>query len=98
LQQEKNGTMDIYEKIKNAVENANIKGLEYKNDYPRDIIRPDFDPIENEDADTVAPLAEALKVIAETIKTEATVDDDIEIVFQHIPSEEGWRIEIGDGR
>ena len=36
----------IYQKIKKAVESANIKHIVYKEGYPMDMVELDFDPMD----------------------------------------------------
>ena len=88
----------IYEKIEKAVKAAHIKHIKYENGYPKDHIVLDFDPIEDEEEDSMQPLIEALKVITETLDKHADFEDDIEVTFYHLPGEEEWGIAIGDGR
>ena len=87
----------IYQKIKKAVNAAHIKHVVFEESYPRDRVKLDFDPID-EEMDTMAPLVEAMKVITDTIDKYADFEDDIEVSFCHLPGEEEWCITIGDGR
>lgn len=88
----------IYKKIAKAVKDANIEGIEYKESYPMDFVEMKGDPIEDEEMDTMTPLVKAMGVIMETVKKEATINDDIRVCFSHLPGEEIWGISIGDGR
>lgn len=88
----------IYNHIEEALKRANIKGIVYKKSYPRDLVELVGDPTEDEEMDTLTPLLEALAVIQCTIENFGSVDDDIEVVFFHLPGEEEWGISIGDGR
>ena len=88
----------IYQKIKDAVESANIKHIIYVEGYPKDIVKLDHELTEDESSDTISPMVRALRVIAKTINEEATSEDDIRVCFCHLPSEEYWGISIGDGR
>ncbi len=91
----------IYNKIEKAINDANIEGIKYVRSYPADCVRfnkSDDEILDDEDFDTVTPLANALEVIAKTINENATIDDSIEIRFGHLPGDEIWRISIGDGR
>ena len=88
----------IYQKIKKAVEDANIKHIVYEEGYPRDHVKLDFDPMEDEAADTLSPLVRAMRVITKAINENAEIEDDIEVTFYHLPGEEEWGIAIGDGR
>lgn len=96
----------IYEHIKTAIEKANIEGIVYEEGYPKDHIRLENDPFESEeyeegelpDMDTITPLVKALAVVTKAIKKHATPEDDIEVVFYHLPGEEELGIAIGDGR
>lgn len=88
----------IYNKIKNAVVNANIEGIVYEEDYPKDYVKLTGDPLEDEEMDTMTPLVKAMKVIMDVVKKEGTTDEDLRICFCHLPNEEYWGISIGDGR
>lgn len=88
----------IYQKIEKAVKAAAIKGITYKRDYPRDFVFINAELTEDETADTLTPMLEAMAVIMDTIKKEATSDDDIRVCFTHVPFDESWEISIGDGR
>ncbi len=96
----------IYQHIQTAIEKANIEGIVYEEGYPKDHIRLENDPFESEeyeegelpDVDTITPLVKALAVVTKAIKKHATPEDDIEVVFYHLPGEEELGIAIGDGR
>ena len=90
----------IYQKIKKAVESANIKHIVYKEGYPMDMVELDFNPMdeEHESDDSLSPLVRAMRVIISTINAEAEIDDDIRVCFCHLPNEEDFGISIGDGR
>jgi len=101
----------IYQKIKNAVESANIKGIVYEESYPTDHVKLVGNPFEKADElseeeldeafenfDSVTPLVKAMQVIMKVIKTELTEDDDLEVCFYHCPFNEELGIAIGDGR
>lgn len=90
----------IYQKIKKAVESANIKHIVYKKGYPTDMVELDFNPMdeEHESDDSLSPLVRAMRVIISTINAEAEIDDDIRVCFCHLPGEEDFGISIGDGR
>ena len=100
----------IYNRIQEAIEKANIEGIEFEENYPRDYVRLVGNPFKNEDLeeeeleealenfDSITPLVKAMQVIIKTIKKYATPEDDIEVVFCHLPGEEQLGISIGDGR
>ena len=91
----------IYDKIEEAVNAAKIDGIKYERGYPSDCIhfeKTNDEIIDDENLDTVGPLAQALVVIAKTILQKASIDDDVEVTFRHLPAEESWAIYIGDGR
>lgn len=88
----------IYQKIEDAVKSANIKGVHFKEDYPKDFIIVDEELTEDEESDTMTPLVKALSVVTEVLRAEGTSEDDIRVCFCHLPSEEYWGISIGDGR
>ena len=98
--------MTIYQHIQTAIEKANIEGIVYEEGYPKDHIRLVDNPFESEefeegelpDTDTITPLVKALAVVTKAIKKHATPEDDIEVVFYHLPGEEELGIAIGDGR
>lgn len=89
--------MNIYEEIQNAVKAANIKGIVYQKGFPRDYIYLK-EELSSDNSNTLAPLIKALEVILNTIKEKATSENDLEINFSHLPSDELWEIYIGDGR
>lgn len=88
----------IYEKIKEAVKAENIENIIYEEGYPADTIKLDESLTEDEEANTIEPMARAMKVIIDTISKEASSCDDIRVCFSHLPGEEYWGISIGDGR
>jgi len=95
---EKNNTKTIYEHIKDAVKKANIPDIIWEDGYPRDHVKISNKLIDDDQADTLAPLVKALRVIADTIEKHGLFDDDIEVDFYNLPGEEEWGIAIGDGR
>ena len=92
----------IWDKIKKAVEKK-CPDVVYEENYPKDRVFPkctynkDIEDID-EDEDTITPMVKAMAVIMGVVRAEATVEDDIEVVFAHLPGEETWVITIGDGR
>jgi hypothetical protein len=88
----------IFEKIEKAVKAAAIKGVNYKRDYPMDFVFLSDELVEDETSDTITPMVKAMSVIMDTIKENATPDDDVRVCFTHLPGEEEWGISIGDGR
>lgn len=90
----------IYQKIEKAIKEK-CPNVHYEKNYPKDFVKlnhSDEEILEDESIDTMTPLAEAMAVITETVKAEASQDDDLEIIFAHLPGEETWFIAIGDGR
>ncbi len=88
----------IYNHIKEAVLAANIPGIRWVDDYPKDFVVLEGDPIEDEEMDTLSPLVKALDVIKCAIENFGDQEDDLEVIFTHLPGEERWSIAIGDGR
>ena len=88
----------IYQKIADAVRDANIKHIVYEEGYPMDYVKLDEELTEDEESDTISPMVRALRVITKVINAEATPEDDLRICFCHLPGEEYWGISIGDGR
>lgn len=101
----------IYQKIQDAVESANIKGIVYEEGYPADYVKIADNPFDKVDElseeeldeafegfDSVTPLVKAMDVIMKVIKKELTTNDDVEVRFCHCPFNEELRICIGDGR
>ncbi len=88
----------IYQRIEEAVKNAKIEGVSYVRYYPCDFIEVDESLTDDEESDTLTPMVKALKVIADVIEKYGTPDDDIDVRFYHVPSDEQWTISIGDGR
>ena len=101
----------IYQKIQDAVESANIKGIVYEEGYPTDHVRladNPFDKVDElseeeldeafENFDSVTPLVKAMDVIMKVIKKEMTEENDVEVCFYHCPFNEELGISIGDGR
>lgn len=86
----------IYQKIASRVRAA-CPDVIYEEGYPRDYVRLKNSSPE-EDEDTLGPLLEAMQVIMSGIEDFASVEDDIEVKFYHLPFEEEWGISIGDGR
>ena len=90
----------IYQKIEKTIKDK-CPNVHYEKYYPRDYVKlnhSDEEILDDESIDTLTPLVEAMNVIMETVKAEATQDDDLEIIFTHLPGEEAWCIAIGDGR
>ena len=100
----------IYNRIQEAIEGANIKGIKFEQGYPCDHVLLVDNPFDNEELEedeleealenfkSIDPLVKAMQVIMETIKDYAEEEDGIEVRFCHLPGEETLFISIGDGR
>ena len=90
----------IYTKIQHAVV-KHCPEVRFEEGYPRDhVVLPQSNEeiLEDDTIDTLKPLVKALRVIADAIEKNGTIEDDIEVRFCHLPGEEQWGIAIGDGR
>ena len=90
---------------KTILDNVSEKceNIEVTDGYPCDLITPSQTLIDDEEADTLTPMVKALRVIADTVEEyiKENGDDfygDLQINFMHLPGEEYYGIQIGDGR